>query len=53
MRPKLDAKSELGISIGCDINSQYELGIGSRNVAFMARDVIIDETHFLSEMGCL
>ena len=46
LRKKLDAKSEMGIVIGCLENSQYKLWIPSRNVAVISRDVTIAEGSF-------
>ena len=45
-RKKLDAKSELGIVIGCFENSQYKLWIPSRDCAVISRDISICEDVF-------
>lgn len=46
LRKKLDAKSELGVVIGCMENSQYKLWIPSRNVAIVSRDVTVVEDKY-------
>ena len=45
-RKKLDAKSELGIVIGCYENSQFKLWIPDRECAVISRDVSISEDVF-------
>ena len=50
-RKKLDAKSELGILIGCLPHRQYKLWIPSRGVAVLSRDVTIVENRFPSKEG--
>ncbi|CDF35902.1 unnamed protein product [Chondrus crispus] len=49
LRRKLDVKSELGIVVGCLENRQSKLGIPSRRVAVLSRDVIVHEDHFPGE----